>query len=67
MEIEARRIRGDQYREGYAGFFEGKRVGDGDNAKHMWEQVKWGMVESTREVCNSVRVEEKNSECVVEQ
>ena len=29
---------------------------DGDiNAEHMWEQMKRAMVESTREVCGSVR------------
>ena len=27
-----------------------------DNVEHMWEQVKWAMVESAREVCDSVRV-----------
>ena len=26
----------------------------------MWEQVKWAMVESAREVCDSVRVGGKN-------
>ena len=26
----------------------------------MWEQVKWAMVESAREVCGSVRVGGKN-------
>ena len=26
----------------------------------MWEQVKWAVVESAREVCGSVREEEKN-------
>ena len=31
--------------------------GDGDNSvEHMWEQVKWPMVESVREVCGSVKV-----------
>ena len=44
---------------------EGKRVeGDGDNVEHMWEQVKWAMVESTRKVCGSVRVERKNPKSV---
>ena len=32
--------------------------GDGGNVENMWEQVKRAMVESAREVCGSVRVEE---------
>ena len=31
----------------------------------MWEQVKWAMVESAREVCSSVRVGGKNSKSVI--
>ena len=30
----------------------------------MWEQVKWAMVESTREVCGSVRFGRKNAKIV---
>ena len=36
----------------------------------MWEQVKWAMIESAREVCGSVRGREggkEPKECVVEQ
>ena len=29
---------------------------DGENVNHMWEQVKWTIVESAREICDSVRV-----------
>ena len=38
-----------------------------DDVEHMWEQVKWAMVESAREVCGSVRVGGKNPKSVVEQ
>ena len=69
MVIEARRIRSeklreDQYREGYARSLEGKGPEwDGENnVKHMWEQV--AMVESTREVCGSVRVGNEPKVCV---
>ena len=44
--------------EGYVKSLEGKELewdGD-DNVEHMWEQVKWAIVESAREVCSSVRV-----------
>ena len=47
--IRSEKLREDWYRERYARSLEGKRVGD--NVKHMWEQVKWSMVESMREVC----------------
>ena len=45
---------------------EGKRVQwDGENnVKHMWEQVKWAMVERAREVCGSLRVGGKNPKSV---
>ena len=45
---------------------EGKGVEwDGDsNVEHMWEQVKWAMVESARKVCGSVRVVGKNPKSV---
>ena len=61
MVVETKRIRSEklmehQYREGYVSSLEGKGVEwDGDNnVEHMWEQVKWAMVESVREVCSSV-------------
>ena len=64
--IGARRIisetlREDRYREEYTRSLKGKRVGrDRDNnVKHMWEEVKWAMVETTREECGSVRVGER--------
>ena len=65
--VRARRIRSEKlrehYREGYARSHEGKGIewyGD-DNVEHIWEQVKWAMVESAREVCDSVRVGEKTT------
>ena len=65
--IEDRRIRNEklrehQYRQGYARSLEVKGVErDGDNkVRHMCEEVKWAMIESTREVCGSVRVVGKN-------
>ena len=53
-------------REGYAGSLERKGVEwDGENNfEHMWEQVKWTMVESAREVCGTVRVGGGNSKSV---
>ena len=46
------------------GLLRGKSVeGDRNNIEHMWEQVKWAMVESAREMCGSVRVREKPKEC----
>ena len=62
MVLGARRIRSekfreDQHRKENARSVEGKRVeGDGDNAEHMWEQVKRAMVESAREVYGSTRL-----------
>ena len=60
--IRSEKLREHQYREGYARSLEGKGVEwDGDiNVEHMWEQVKWVIVESVKEVCGSVRVEGKN-------
>ena len=48
--IKSKKLREDQYREGYTRSLEGKSVeGDGDNnIEHMWEQVKWTMVECAR-------------------
>ena len=56
--IRSEKLREHQYREGYVRSLEGKKVQwDGDNnVEHMWEWVKWAMVESTRKVCGSVRV-----------
>ena len=69
--VRARRIRREnlkepQYRKRYVRSLEGKGAEwDGDNnVEHMWEQVKWAMVESAREVCGSVRVGEKNQKSV---
>ena len=44
--------------EGYARCLESKRVewDKESNVEHMWEQKKWAMVESAREVCESVSV-----------
>ena len=72
--VGARRIRSEKlrehlYREGYAiSLLEGKGVEwDGiNNVEHMWEQVKWALVESAREICGSVRVGRKNPRGVVE-
>ena len=59
--IRSKKLREDQYREGYGSSLEGKRVeGGGNNIQHMWQQVKQAMVESTREVYGSVRVGGKN-------
>ena len=62
------KLREHQYREGYARSLEEKGVEwDGDNnVEHMWEQVKWPMVESAREMCGLVRIGGKKPECVVE-
>ena len=69
--VGARRIRSEkmiqhQYREGYDRSLKGKGVKwDGDNnGEHMWEQVKRVMVETAREVCDSVRVGGKNPNSV---
>ena len=32
----------------------------GNNVEHMWEQVKRAMIDSAKEVCDSVRVGGKN-------
>ena len=55
------KLREHQCREKYARSLEGKRVeGEGDNnVAHKWEQVKWAMVESAREVWG-VRAGRKN-------
>ena len=70
--VGARRIRSeklmvDWYKEGYARSLDGKRLeGDGDNVNHMWEQVKWAMVESKRYVWLSESGGKESKECVVE-
>ena len=52
--IRSEKLREDWYKEGYGRSFKGKRVErEGDNVEHMWEQVKWAMVKSAREVCGS--------------
>ena len=50
------KLRGHQYREKYARSLEGKRVEwDGENnVEQIWEQVKRELVESEREMCDSV-------------
>ena len=64
ISIKSEKLRKDQYRD-MLDLLRGKRVeGDGNNVKHMWEQVKWAMVESAREGCYSVRVERKNPKSV---
>ena len=35
-----------------------------NNVEHMWEQMKWSMVESARVVCGSVVVEGENPKSV---
>ena len=54
--IISEKLREHQYREKYGRSLERKRIElDGENnVEHMWEQVKWIMVESAREVCGSV-------------
>ena len=54
--ITSKKLKEHQYREGYARSLEGKRVvwDRENNVEYMWEQVRRGMVESTREVCGSV-------------
>ena len=48
--IRSKKLREHQYREGYARSLEGKGIewdGD-DNVEHIWEQVKWAMVECAK-------------------
>ena len=65
--VGARRTRNEklkvnQCRECYARSLEGKREEwDGkNNVEHMWDQVKWAMIESAREMCGSMKVAGKN-------
>ena len=53
--IRSEKLKENQYRKEYARSLKGKGVGDRDNVEHIWKQVKWAMVESSREVCGSVR------------
>ena len=68
MVVEARSIRSKKLREhhnreGYGRSLTVKIVEwDGDNVKHMLEQVKW--VESASKVCGSVRVGGNNPKSV---
>ena len=65
--IKSKKLREHQCREGYVRSLQGKGVewDDDDNVKHMWEQVKWAMVEVyEKELCSSVRVEGKNPKSV---
>ena len=66
--IRSEKLREHHYRGRYARSLEGKRVewDGGNNVEHMWDQVKWAMVESTREVCGSMRVGGRNSKIVLE-
>ena len=66
--IKSEKLKEHQYIEGYARSLEGKDVEwDGDNiVEHMWEQVKWAMVGSPREVYGSVSWGKEPKECVVE-
>ena len=54
--IRSEKLRKRQWRGEYARSLEGNKVDweGGSNVEHMWEQVKWAMVESAREVCGSV-------------
>ena len=64
--FRSEKLREHQYREGCAITLEEKRVewDEENNVVHMWEQVKWAMVESAREVCGSVKVGGKNPKSV---
>ena len=64
--IKSKKLREHQYRERYAWSLEGKGVEwDGDNnIEHMWKQVKKAMVETGKEVFDSVRVGGKTQKSV---
>ena len=64
--IKSEKLREHLYRERYIRSLEGKGVewDAENNVEHMWKQVKWAMVESAREVCDSVRVRGKNTKSV---
>ena len=55
--IRSEKLREHQFREGYAWSLEEKRV---ECVEHMWEQVKWAMVESARVEVGSVRKNPKS-------
>ena len=54
--IRSKKLREYQYSDRYARSLEGKEIEwDGDNnVEHIWEQVKWAMVERAREACGSM-------------
>ena len=63
--VRSKKMREHQFREGYARSLDGKGIewDREDNVEHMWEQVKWAMVEIA-EVCGSVRVGGKDPKSV---
>ena len=69
LRIKSEKLREHHYRERCARSLEGKRVEwyRENNVKHMWQQVKWAIIESAREVCGSVQVGGGNPKYVVEQ
>ena len=69
----ARRIRNEklreyQYREEYDRFPEGERVewDKENNVENFWEQIKPAIIESAREVYESVRVRGENPKSVMQ-
>ena len=64
--IKSEKLREHQYREEYTRSLEGKSVEwEGENnVEHIWEQVKQTMVESSREMCCSVRIGDGNPKSV---
>ena len=59
-------MRGHQYKEEYTRSLEGKRVewDRENNVEHMWEQLKWAVVGSSKEVYGSVQVGSGNPKSV---
>ena len=64
--IRSEKLRKHQHRKENARSLKWKGVEwDADNnVEHLWEQVKRAMVESTREVCGSVRAGGKSPKSV---
>ena len=65
IRIGREKLREHQFKEGYARSLEGKGLkwdGD-DNVEHIWKQMKRAMIESTREVCDSMKVRGRNPKC----
>ena len=60
--MRSEKLREQHYREGYVRCLENKRTEwDGErNVEYMWNQIKLAVFGVAREVCGSVRVEEKN-------